>query len=243
MRFRISLVALMVVAAALVGCKAAPARPAGFVDSSRLQKLDDLPFHLAWRNPEGDFARYNKIHIAPVDTSHLLKMDWWQGGEAGAASDFEKDVAEVAEAIREHLKTVFSEAPEEVENRYTVVEEPKGADTLVLEFAIVQIIPSKASLEAAGWVMPFGSGILLGQFNKSSASMEGRFLDADSNKVLLAFADREGEQMRPVDLAGFTWYSHAKGIMKDWAVQLIQVANQKPGQVIEDTKWYTIDPW
>ncbi|MHC4223717.1 MAG: DUF3313 family protein [Planctomycetota bacterium] len=243
MRIRLSLVALTVVAAALIGCKSAPAKPAGFVDSSRLQKLDDLPFHLAWRNPEGDFAPYNKIYIAPVDTSHLLQMDWWQGGEAGAASDFEKDVVEIAEGIRKHLKKVFNEAPEGVENRYTVVEEPKGADTLVLEFAIVQIIPSKASLEAAGWVMPFGSGILLGQFNKSTAAMEGRFLDANSKKILLAFADREGEQMRPVDLAGFTWYSHAKGIMEDWAVQLIKVANQKPGQVIEDTKTYTIAPW
>ena len=46
-----------------------------------------------------------------------------------------------------------------------------------------------------------------------------------------------------VDLGGFTWYAHAKGIMQDWSVQLVKVANQKPGEVVEDVKVYTIAPW
>ena len=31
--------------------------------------------------------------------------------------------------------------------------------------------------------------------------------------------------------------------MMDWARQLVQVANQKKGETIEDTKVYAIKPW
>ncbi len=91
--------------------------------------------------------------------------------------------------------------------------------------------------------MPFGTGILLSPVNTSTAAMEGRFVDASTGQPVLLFADREGEQFRPVDLGGFTWYAHAKGIMQDWSVQLVKVANQKPGEVVEDVKVYTIAPW
>jgi len=237
----LALACLWIVGAA--GCKSTAAESAGFVDGTRLEKDPTLPFHAAWRNPKRDLTGYTKIWIAPVDTSHLLKMELWQKGEAGAAGQFEKDVEDIAVKVREYLIKAFKEPPEGVESRFTVVDEPKGADTLRLEFAITEVVPSKAILEAASWAMPFGTGILLSPVNRSTAAMEGRFSDANSGQVLLAFADREGEQLRPVDLGGFTWYTHAKGIMQDWARQLIEVANQKPGEMVEDTKFYTIKPW
>ena len=244
MRSRRPLIALFCLwIAASAGCKATAAEAAGFVDASRQEKDETLPFHSAWRNPDRDLTHYDKIWVAPVDTSHLLKMDLWREGEAGAAGQFEEDVEKIAVKVRENLIQAFKEPPEAVESRFTVVDEPKGAKTIKLEFAIVEIVPSKAILEAASWAMPFGTGILLSPLNTSTAAMEGRFADANSGQVILAFADREGEKLRPVDLAGFTWYTHARGIMKDWARQLVQVANQKPGEKIEDTKFYTIKPW
>ncbi|MHC4137340.1 MAG: DUF3313 family protein [Planctomycetota bacterium] len=244
MRSRKPLTALFCLwTAASVGCKATAAEPAGFVDASRLKKDETLPFHGAWRNPDADLTDYDKIWIAPVDTSHLLKMDLWKEGEAGASGQFEDDVRKIAVKVREYLSEAFREPPEGVESRFTVVDEPKGAKTIKLEFAIVEIVPSKAILEAASWAMPYGTGLLLSPFNTSTAAMEGRFTGANSGQVILAFADREGEKLRPVDLGGFTWYTHARGIMMDWARQLIQVANQKPGEKIEDTKVYTIKPW
>jgi len=244
MRSRTCLVALFcVVVAVTAGCKASAAKPAGFVDASRLEKDETLPFHGSWRNPDRDLTYYDKIWIAPVDTSHLLKMDLWKEGEAGASGEFKKDVEEIAVKVREYLVDVFKNPPEGVESRFTLVDDPKGAKTISLEFAIVEIVPSKALLEAASWAMPFGSGILLSPINTSTAAMEGRFVDGKSGQVVLGFADREGEKLRPIDLGGFTWYTHAKGIMKDWARQLVQVANQKPGETVEDTKFYTIKPW
>lgn len=244
MRSRAPMIALFsLFIAAGVACKATAAESAGFVDASRLKKDETLPFHAAWRNPARDLTHYDKIWIAPVDTSHLLKMDLWKEGEAGASGQFKEDVAEIAVKVRGYLIEAFKEPPEGVESRFAVVDEPKGAKTIRLEFAIVEIVPSKAILEAASWAMPYGTGILLSPLNTSTAAMEGRFADANSGQVVLAFADREGEKLRPVDLGGFTWYTHARGIMKDWARQLIEVANQKPGEKIEDTKFYTLKPW
>lgn len=228
---------------ALSGCKSPPAEAAGFVDASRMTKDDTLPFHTAWRNPARDLTQYDKIWIAPIDTSHLLEMDLWKKGEAGAKGEFKEDVEAIAVKVREYLIETFKNPPEGVTSRFTVVDQPKGAKTIRLEFAITEIIPSKAILEAASWAMPYGSGLLLSPINRSTAAMEGRFSDANSGQIILAFADREGEKLRPVDLGGFTWYTHARGIMRDWARQLVLVANQKPGETIEDTKIYTIKPW
>ena len=172
-----------------------------------MEKDETLPFHTAWRNPNRDLTYYDKIYIAPVDTSHLLEMDLWKEGEAGASGEFEEDVKEIAVKVREYLNQVFKEPQEGVENRFTVVDSPRGPKTIVLEFAIVEIIPSKAILEAASWVAPFGTGIIVSRFNVSTAAMEGRFTDGNSGQVVLAFADREGEKVRPVDLGGFTWYA------------------------------------
>jgi hypothetical protein len=233
----------LALAGALAACKAKPAEPAGFVVDKDMSKHADLPFHRAWRNPKGDLQRYSRIHVAPVATSHLMEMDWWKQGEAGTVSKFKEDVDKIAVRCREMVVAMYRDPPEGVKNRYAVVDEPKGNDTLVLELAIVEIVPSKATLEALSWVMPFGTGVLLTPLNTSTAAMEGQFRDADTGDVLLAFADREGEKARPVDLAGFTWYTHAGAIMKDWAKQLVQVANQKPGEVIKDTKVYTLKPW
>ena len=227
----------------MAACKAGKADSAGFIDATRLEKDESLPFHGAWRNPERDLTYYDKIYIAPVDTSHLLKMDVWKEGEAGASGQLKKDVEEIAVTVREHLIATFRSPPEGVTSRFDVVDDPKGNKTIVLEFAIVEVVPSKALVEAASWAMPFGTGILLAPLNQSTAAMEGRFSDGRSGMAVLSFADREGEKFRPVDLAGFTWYSHAKGIMKDWARQLVLVANQKDGETIEDTKVYTIKPW
>lgn len=234
----------LVLAAFLPGCKVKPAKPAGFVRNERMTKPDDLPFHSAWRNPDrADLAGYDRVRIAPVDTAHLLEMDWWQKGEAGAMESFKKDVEKIAVEVREMLEQAFREPPEGTVSRYAVVDDQKGKGTLILEVAIVEIVPSKVVLQAASWAMPFGTGVLLTPLNTSTAAMEGRFRDAATGEVLLEFADREGEKARPLDLAGFTWYAHAKGIMRDWALQLVQVANQKPGEQIPDTKVYTLVPW
>ena len=131
MRSRTPMIALFCLCiAATAGCKVTAAEPAGFVDASRLEKDETLPFHGAWRNPDRDLTHYDKIWIAPIDTSHLLEMDLWKKGEAGASSDFKADVDAIAVKVREYLIETFKTPPEGVTSRFTVVDQPKGAKTI-----------------------------------------------------------------------------------------------------------------
>ena len=123
----------------VAACKAKPAEPAGYVDAERQANHPDLPFHRAWRNPAADLKNYDRVSIAPVDTNHLQNMSWWD--EQGA--DVKKDIAEIAAFTHEQLEAAF--AKESKSNRYTLVTETgsKSARTLILEFAIVQVIPRR----------------------------------------------------------------------------------------------------
>ncbi len=222
----------------LGACKAKPAEPAGFVKAERMTESQDLPFHRAWRHPQGNFANYDRIVIAPVDTTHLLDMTWWQQ----RGRDIRKDLDELATFTKTELESAFRDGED---NHFELVANAgdKSEKTVILEFALVQVVPSKAILEAISWGVPYGGGAAIQQTTKSSVSMEGRFIDAATGRVLLSFADREGEKARPFDLKGVSWYAHSRGIIKDWAQQLVKVANQEPGKKIADTKAFTIKPW
>ena len=56
-------------------------------------------------------------------------------------------------------------------------------------------------------------------------------------------ADRETQQQALIDSRGLTWYSHAHGIIRDWARQFVQVADQHPGRKIKDTPAFRLEPW
>ena len=123
----------------------------------------------------------------------------------------------------------------------------EAPDALVLEVAITEVVPSKVTLNALGYA-PFGVGIAVKAIrgiakDRSSVAMEARLRDASTGEILATAADREAEQATLVSARGLTWYSHAHGIVDAWARQFAQVANRRSGEVIEDTKIFTLKPW
>ena len=54
-----------------------PAPDAGFIqDPERETKRADLPFQKVWVESGVDFKHYRELIVAPVNTQHMLKMDW-----------------------------------------------------------------------------------------------------------------------------------------------------------------------
>ena len=51
------------------------------------------------------------------------------------------------------------------------------------------------------------------------------------------------QQQAIIDTRRMTLYSHAHGIIKDWAKQFVQLTDQKPGQKIKDTPAFRLEPW
>jgi hypothetical protein len=242
----LSLALLGTTLAALIctaGCKAQPAKDAGFVDSKAMKKDPTLPFNKVWIKPGFEFSSYSKLYIAPVNTAYMLKMTDWQKGER--KEDIEKDVAKLGTYTQEALKKAFRDDPK---HRFEVVESPtEDPRTLVLEMALTEVVPSKVVLNALGYA-PFFIGLGITAVRAvaqdvSSVAMEARVRDAGSGEVVAMIADREQEQMAVVSVRGLTWYSHAETIVRHWAGQCVQFANRKPGETIKDTDPFTLQPW
>jgi len=230
-------------AAMLIGCKAAPAPSVGFADPSAMKNDPNIPFNRFWRKPGLDWKYYNKIYIADVNTSYMLKMTDWQKGEQ--QSQIEQDVRTVATYAHDSLAKAFRDDPK---HRFQVVDKP-GNDphTLVLEMALIEMVPSKVILNVLGYA-PFyvGTGITIARTaanDKSSAAFEARVHDASTGEIVMLAADREAEQYSVIDFRGLTWYSDVEGIIDEWSKQYVLIANTDPGQKVEGYSTFRLLPW
>ena len=107
---------------------------------------------------------------------------------------------------------------------------------------MVEIDPSTPVLHAAGWAVP-GGGTAAGVVNQRRAAFEGRLRDLQTGEIVATFADRNMQDVGPIDLTRLTWYGPAKGIMDMWAKQFVQIANRKPGEKITDPVAFTLRPF
>ena len=98
-------------------------------------------------------------------------------------------------------------------------------------------VPTKAWLNAVGLV---GLGASLDQ---GSIAIEGRVRDAQSNKVVGAFRDREQGKSSIMSIRDVTWYGHAEAIIKDWSTQFVQVFNSHADEYVKDSPGFTLNPF
>jgi hypothetical protein len=250
------LLAAAVLGSSLAGCstvtsgsndiKAAvvePAPDAGFIKNpERQSKPADLPFHKVWIKADFDKSGYRELYVAPVNTDYMLEMDWLHGmSSANWFGGVKKDIAELAVYFHDRVVKEFQEDPN---HRFQVVEnlQPTGQRALGLELALIEVNPSTPVLHAAGWAVVGGS-TAAGFVNKRRAAFEGRLRDLQTNEVVATFADRDMQDVGPIDMTRMTWYGPAKTIINQWAKQFVQIANRKPGEVITDPTAFTLRPF
>jgi hypothetical protein len=237
------LMCVSVIGLAGVGCKAKEAKGAGFVDKSDMSKDPSLPFQKSWIKPGFDKSKYTKVYVAPVNTEYMLKMTEWQKGINQA--DFERDVAKLAVFTQDKLKLAFREDPK---HRMQVLDAPTtDPDALVIEMAIIEVVPSKVALNALGYA-PFGIGMTINAVrmvadDTSTCAFEARIRIASTKEIVATCADREAQQLAIVTVRGLTWYSNAETIIGQWAVQFVEIANRKPGETVKETDVFTLKPW
>jgi len=238
-----ALIMLCAVAFAIAGCKADEAKSTGFTDKSTMTKDASVPFQRSWKKPGFDKSKYSKIYVAPVNTQYMLKQTDWEKGVNKA--EFEKDVAKLGVFTQDAIKKAFREDPKQ---RMQVLDAPKrDRDALILEAAIIEVVPSKVALNALGYA-PFGIGLTLNAVrtiakDTSTCACEVRVRDAATNEIVATMADREAQQLAVASVRGFTWYSNAETIITQWSEQLVQVMNRKPGETVKDVDAFTLKPW
>ena len=235
--------AVVVTLALVTGCRATPARNAGFADASLMKADPDVGFDKFWRKSAVDWKSYEQIYVAPVNTAYMLRMTDWQKGERKA--QIEQDVRALAVRARGTIVKAFRQDPH---HRFRVVDAPThDPHALVLEVALTEIVPSKVLLNAAGYA-PFyaGTGITVVRTiaqDKSSAAFEARVRDASTEGIVMLAADREAEQFAPVDIRGLTWYGDVEGIINEWSKQYVLVLSANPGEKVGAMPIFRLQPW
>ncbi|MBN1586474.1 MAG: DUF3313 family protein [Candidatus Omnitrophica bacterium] len=216
--------------------KAKPAPSAGFVSEEQLLEDERFPFHKAWMAEGFSWDNYSTIYIAPVNTRYLLEMDWIK--EIGKGQIPEKDIPFVAETARQAFKMAFAQ---DRDHKYLVVEEAQS-NSIILELALVEIIPNRAFLDTLSYGVPYAGG-LLRMGAKSRVAFEARLRDGRTNEVVAAFADREQEKASLVNLKNLAWYWQAQAIIEEWARQFVDIANAGEGETVKDSSFFELAPW
>jgi hypothetical protein len=221
----------------------APAPDTAFTPNpEREKKIDYLPFQRAWIKPGVDFKAYQYLVVAPVNTQYMMQMDWIHKlSSVNYVTNVKKDIQDVATYFQNQVVTDFKNDDYQ---HFIILDYPaqQTQSVLQLELALVEIDPSMPMLNAAGWLV-VGGGTAAGLINQRSVAFEGRIRDLGTNEIVATFADRNIQDIDPLDLTRLTWYGPAKQIIDQWAKEFVAIANRKPGQVITAPTAFSLRPF
>ena len=221
----------------VVGCRAKPAPDAGFLEDPKLMAPHkDAPFNRIYRNPKFDGKRFTELYVAPVNVDYVMAENIWE--KATLANVSRQDVERNVQRLAEYLRKAFIKAAENDPKKHFKVVDTPGPDTLILETAIVQLIPSHSELQALSLVPVFfvgaiTKGVMLGgsaatrseDQGKGVIALEGRTRDGATGEVVWMFADRQHPPTAIVDIKALFWWEPAKPICDGWARQFIELQN------------------
>ena len=229
----------------IAGCgKAKPAPDSGFLQqpARMTERRERFPFNRVWVKPGVIRERYTEIVIAPINTAYLMETNWWKQANArnGSIRDDAKQIARDGE--KAFQKAVMNDPKQ----RLRLVQTP-GPRAVVLEMALVELVPSKVALGVLGLAalplrvpaLAVGSKVT----GKGSVAIEARWRDGGTGEIIGMMADREVAKTAPINVAAATWYRFAEQIFNDWAAQMIELVNTPPGHKVSDSKAFTLKPW
>jgi hypothetical protein len=235
----------------LAGCKAGEVPDSAFNPHPELMSKDaNVPFQRTYWNDKFNPRAYNEILIAPVNTDYLMAHGSWEKMDIANLDKekLQKEIAELADYTQHSFTKAFMDDPN---HRFTVVDAP-GPNTLTLELALVQVVPSHTVLSAIGCVLPSAAaavGMAAGAASKSQdvgkgvVAIEGHFRDGRTGEIIGMFADCEHPKSAILDLKALNWWAPAKIIIDDWSRQLVEVANSPPGTAVKDSPAFELLVW
>ena len=239
----------------LAGCRATPAPDSGFLQDPKLMAGDkSASFNRMYLNPRFKDKQFTEIYVAPVNTDYVMAESIWE--RATLANVNKEDVKKNVRLLAEYMRHSFIRALKNDPNKhFKVVSEP-GPETLIVELAIVQLVPSKAELQAlslvpVGLFGVIGTGVMMGgsaltnseDQGKGVIALEGRTRDAASGEIVRMFADREHPPTAIIDIKAIFWWEPAKPICDGWARQFVKLETSPPGTKIREIPNFQLLVW
>jgi hypothetical protein len=205
---------------------------AGFVPQPELLHPDArLPFDAVWLQEGVDLRSYKKVFVAPIDTTHLLKLDWWERADI-TPGDQKQQASQLADYFRDRVIKAFQNDP----NKTYQVADAAEPDALLVELAIVEVVPTKVWLNAIGYAVA-------GALSQGTTAFEGRLKDAKTGRVVAEFKDREFGQLDLISINDLTWYRHSEHTLRAWSDELVKVCNRTPTEAIAPMSTVTLRMW
>jgi hypothetical protein len=227
--------------------RADPAPDAGFIQTKDQigSWKERAPVHKIWFKNREKFYRerdkYKKICFRPVETHFLIKRGWWDNLNTADKDEYKKEVEEMAAYVKRAFEQAFRDDPKK---RFSVVDNP-DKETIVYAFAITELVATKAHINAAGTALGFlvPGGGLVKTTAKGSIAIEANVYDGGTNELLVAWADREQDRGSLFSFSDFSWYSHARDTVDNWAQQLVEGYNTPIEHKVEDRTLFTLNPF
>jgi hypothetical protein len=253
-----TLLAVIVAAVLLLqmsGCamlKTDPAPDAGFIPNpgrlapwpERAACVQRIWFKNCWRF-YATRDRFTKICFRPTRVDYLEFPSQWNTLNSGGRKRYQDDVFAMANYVDDTLRKTFAEDPD---NRFQVTETP-DANTIVYEFAIVELCPTKVAENVGTTVLGFfiplyGSAIArVVVETRGSIAVEVVARDGATNEPLLAWADRKEDRIAPCSIRDFEAYGHARKAVRRWAENLLLAWKTPMSVQIKDDSPLTLNPF
>ncbi len=155
-----------------------------------IRQRNRFPFHYMYM--ADSTHNYQNVYVAPTDVVSLLKTINWSGIDDKKASQLRREIKSLGEYLTEQLRREFQTVCRRLGMK--LVDSPAPPDTLVIEVAITQLIPSGTELSDLKIpVNHFAQDLSLAtrQALQGSLCVECRISDASTRKIVIMFADRE----------------------------------------------------
>ena len=141
-----------------MGCSAlsnSPAADSGFIENAENMEehRERYPFNAVWVSE--DYKRnkstYKNIVIRPIDTSYLLKTGDWKHLQSRSTEKIHEDAKIIAVDIETSLKDALRAKKDSAVKLVNDI----GPNTLILEAALTELVPTDLVRNAAGDVAGF----------------------------------------------------------------------------------------
>lgn len=201
-----------------------------------------------WFNNRRQFyatrSRFTKIYFSPTRTDFLRSPDSWDQLNSAGFAQYKEDSKTMAKCLDDTLRKVFREDPLK---RFKVVNRP-DKDTVIYEFAITELRPTKVAVNVGGTVLGFfvpfaGLATTVAADTQGSIAVEVTARDGKNHELLVAWADRRVDRLALFSVRDYEKYAHAKITIQQWAEALLMDWNTPDTVWIERSYPLTLNPF
>ncbi len=219
----------------VTGCHSPMPKETVYLPKDHYTSIKNVEAKIGMQRGELDLntiKKYNKIYINVIVPKQQLPMSFFSGCNVmNLFYSHHEQVEMIAEYAKKSLDKAFNE-----ESIYKV-SKTKGPKTLVLDFAIVQMVPNKPIIGSIKTITTFTPiGFLLTPVKMTiagvspnsggSVAMESVIRSSQTGKVLGFFTDKEKGKIAVLNFKNFSASSSIKANIDEWSQQIVQTFNQ-----------------